>query len=193
MTQPLQLAMDPDADALLSTDSFALLCGMLLDQQFPMERAFFGPYLLAQRLGDPRALSPDELTRRDTDELVELAKRPPAIHRYPGSMVKRMQQLAVTVCDQYDGDAAQVWRSATTGDEAIKALKALPGFGEMKARIFLALVGKQLEQAPPGWQEASAPYGAADTTMSVADVIDRESLMRVRSYKQEKKAAAKTE
>ncbi|MDA9913205.1 hypothetical protein N9D66_01980 [Candidatus Nanopelagicales bacterium] len=191
MTASLQLAMDERADALLSNDAFALMCGMLLDQQFPMERAFAGPSLLAERLGDGTVLDPAAILAMDTDDLINLAKGPPAIHRYPGSMAKRIQQLAGVVASDYDGDAAQVWRSAETGLAARKALEALPGFGAMKSRIFLALVGKQLGEAPVGWQEAAAPYGDAGITMSIADVVDRESLDRVRSYKKQKKAAAK--
>jgi len=191
VSQPLQLAMDERADALLSNDAFALLTGMLLDQQFPMERAFAGPYLLAERIGDGSVLDPATIVAMDTDDLVSLAKGPPAIHRYPQSMAKRIQQLAEAVVRDYNGDTAALWRQAKTGAEARKALQALPGFGDMKARIFLALVGKQLHEGPDGWQAASAPYGETGTTMSIADVVDRESLDRVRSYKQEKKAAAK--
>lgn len=186
----LHLSLNEEADRLLSRDPFALLTGMLLDQQIPMERAFAGPYLLAERLGAPE-LDPRRVVAVPEEELVELAKGPPAIHRFPGSMAKRIQALAAAIIADYDGDAAAVWRSAADGRDAINRLRALPGFGETKAKIFLALVGKQLHDAPPGWQEAAAPYSEPGTTMSVADVTSADTLDEVRAWKKNRKQAAR--
>ena len=188
----LTLTQDPAADALLSTDPFALLTGMLLDQQFPMERAFAGPHLLAQRLGgDPGRLDPATIVATDDETLKAVAAGPPAIHRYPGSMVMRVKELARTVCDDFDGDAAGIWRDADSGTACLRTLRRLPGFGDQKARIFLALLGKQYGLTAPGWREAAGDYGAGGTHMSVADVRDKASLDEVRSYKKQMKAAAK--
>lgn len=185
------LAQDPTADELLARDPFALLTGMLLDQQFPMERAFAGPALLAQRLGMPERLDPAVIAATDEEVLRTAAAGPPAIHRYPGSMVQRIQRLAQFVCDQHGGDAARVWRDCATGAECQAALRALPGFGKQKALIFQALLGKQFGFRPPGWQEACAPYGDPGSRMSVADVVDAATLAEVRAYKQAQKAAAR--
>lgn len=186
----LRLTMNDPADELLNRDPFSLLVGMLLDQQFPMERAFAGPYVLADRLGDASKLDPRVIVETDDDKLLALAKGPPAIHRYPGSMIARIKVLAQVVLDEYDGDAARIWTTAADGPAAYAALRALPGFGDAKARIFLALLGKQLGQAPAGWEAACAPYGETGSTMSIADVTSPESLAAVRAWKQEKKRAA---
>lgn len=185
---PLTIAQRPDADALLSSDPFALLVGMLLDQQFPMERAFTGPYLLAERLGDPARLDPATVMATDLDRLKVLAQGPPAIHRYPGSMVGRIQELAAVVVTDYDGDAAGIW-STGTGPDVLRRLKALPGFGEQKAKIFLAVQIKVNGLDIPGGREACAPYGEPGTFMSVADVTGPDSLAKVREWKQEQKRA----
>lgn len=187
---PLHLSLNDEADELLSRDPFALLTGMLLDQQFPMERAFAGPYLLATRLGLSE-LDPQVLVSTTEERLLEAAKGPPAIHRYPGSMAKRVQALAEVVLSEYDGDAARIWQDATDGKDALARLEGLPGFGSAKARIFLALVGKQLGQGPPGWQEAARPYSEPGTTMSVADVTSAQTLADVRAWKKHQKQAAK--
>jgi uncharacterized HhH-GPD family protein len=185
-----RLAQEPDADALLDRDPFALLAGMLLDQQFPMERAFAGPHLLAQRLGVDH-LDPAALAAHDPEDLTRLMTGPPAVHRYPGSMGRRLQDLARVVAERYDGDAAALWRDAADGAELFARLKALPGFGEQKARIFLALLGKQRGVTPPGWREAAGPYGEDGARRSVADVTDAESLAQVRATKQAAKQEAK--
>lgn len=186
----LTLTQDPAADALLSTDPFALLTGMLLDQQFPMERAFAGPHLLAQRLGgDPGRLDPATIVATDDETLKAAAAGPPAIHRYPGSMVMRVKELARTVCDDFDGDAAGIWRDADSGTACLRTLRRLPGFGDQKSRVFLALLGKQLGVRPPGWQEACAPYGEPGSRRSVADVVDATTLAEVRAFKKHQKAA----
>jgi uncharacterized HhH-GPD family protein len=187
----LHLALDPEADALLSRDPFALLTGMLLDQQFPMERAFAGPRTLAQRLGTPEGLDPVAVAGYDPQAFADLMARPPAVHRFPGSMAGRVQALARVVTDEYDADAARLWTTATSGAELFARLRALPGFGDQKARIFTALLGKQLGVRPAGWREAAGAYGEDGSRRSVADVVDAVSLGEVRSYKQEMKRAAK--
>jgi uncharacterized HhH-GPD family protein len=163
---------------------------MLLDQQFPMERAFAGPYLLAQRLGADR-LDPVEIAAHDPEDLVRLMTGPPAVHRYPGSMAARIQSLAQVIRDDYGGDAAAMWSDAATGQELYARLRALPGYGEQKAKIFVALLGKQLGVQPPGWREAAGGYGEEGSRRSVADVVDEQSLQEVRAHKQQMKQAAK--
>lgn len=186
----LCIAQQPDADALLDRDPLALLVGMLLDQQFPMERAFAAPAELARRLGRD-SLDAHELATHDADALVEIFRGPPALHRYPGSMAQRTQALAATIVELYDGDAAAVWRDVADGQELFGRLAALPGFGRQKAQIFTALLGKQRGVTPPGWREAAGGYGEDGVHKSVADVVDAASLAAVRDYKQEQKAAAK--
>jgi len=186
----LTLAQDPSADELLSRDPFALLVGMLLDQQFPMERAFAGPRLIADRMGVDR-LDPAAVAEADPEGFVALLTGPPAVHRFPGAMAGRIQALAAHVVDRYEGDAERLWTEATDGAELLRRLRALPGFGEQKATIFLALLGKQLGVRPAGWREAAGPYGEEGSRRSVADVTDAASLAEVRAYKQEAKRAAK--
>jgi uncharacterized HhH-GPD family protein len=188
----LCLAQDADADALLDRDPLALLVGMLLDQQFPMERAFAGPGLIARRLGVTE-LDARELASYDPDALVLLFRGPPAVHRYPGSMAGRVQALAAAVVEQYDGDAAAIWAGVEDGRELFRRIAALPGFGTQKAQIFTALLGKQRGVTPAGWREAAGGYGEDGVHRSVADVVDGESLARVREYKQAKKAAARAD
>ena len=186
----LRLAQVPAADALLSHDPFALLTGMLLDQQFPMERAFAGPRLLADRLGVDR-LDPVAVADHDPEDFVALAAGPPAVHRYPAAMAQRIQALARYVVIEYAGDTARLWTTAPTGAELLRRLRALPGFGDQKARIFLALLGKQCGVQPEGWREAAGPYGEVGSRRSVADVVDASTLSEVRAYKAQQKAAAK--
>jgi uncharacterized HhH-GPD family protein len=185
----LQLVQDPAADALLASNPFALLVGMLLDQQVPMETAFAGPKKIADRIG---GIDAHEIAEYDPDEFAALCAERPAVHRFPGSMAKRIQALAHEIVDGYDGDAAALW---TLGDpdgaEVLRRLIGLPGFGEQKARIFLALLGKQYGVTPKGWRTASGEYGKAGTYMSVADIVDSGSLEKVRSYKKQMKAAKK--
>jgi uncharacterized HhH-GPD family protein len=185
----LQLVQDPEADALLESNPFALLVGMMLDQQIPMEVAFAGPQKLAARMG---AVDARQIADYDPDAFVALFSERPAVHRFPGSMAKRLQALAQTIVDEYDGDAAKLWTTgAPDGAQVLHRLKALPGFGDQKARIFLALLGKQYGVTPTGWREAAGDYGRPGTHMSVADVVDMGSLEKVRSYKKRAKAAAK--
>lgn len=191
VTTKLNLTGHAEADELLSSSPFALLVGMLLDQQFPMERAFAGPQLLAERLGTPGQLRPADIVPVPADAFLDLAKGPPAIHRYPGAMAEKIQTLAQIVIDEYDGDAANIWRTARNGNDAVRRLMALPGFGEQKSKIFLALVGKQLGEGPSGWKAAVTPYGRVGTAMSIADVTDADSLVKVRAWKQRQKAKAR--
>lgn len=186
----LYLATEPEADALLASDPLALLVGMLLDQQIPMERAFVAPYRLAQRLGLAR-LDAAMLASHDPETLAEIFATPPSLHRFPGAMSARTQQLCQMVAGEYGGDAAAVWRGAVTGAELVKRLGALPGFGKQKAQIFAALLGKQLGVQPEGWREATGAYGEAGVHRSVADITDDAGLAKVREYKKQTKAAAK--
>jgi uncharacterized HhH-GPD family protein len=188
-TRTLNLTGDAAADQLLSGNDFALLVGMLLDQQVTMEQAFVGPRRLADRLGVE--LTPAAVAAPDPDELEARFRDKPAIHRYPGSMAKRVHALAQHLVDHHGGDAADVWEPATTGAELYDRLAALPGYGDQKARIFVALLGKQCGVTPDGWQEAAGDYGQ-DGHRSIADVTDGESLGRVREWKPARKAAAKT-
>ena len=183
----LQLTSDANADALLSEDPFALLVGMLLDQQIAMEVAFAGPRKIADRLG---GLDARLIAEADPEAFAALCAQTPAVHRFPASMAKRIQELARAIVGGYDGDAAAVWNSGDPdAAEVLRRLKALPGFGEQKARIFLALLGKQYGVTPRGWRAAAGNYGMAGTRMSIADVVDMESLDQVRAYKKKTKAA----
>jgi uncharacterized HhH-GPD family protein len=186
---PLSLPIEDGANALLNRSPVALLTAMLLDQQVPLERAFSAPYDLARRLGhDPDA---EELASYDPDALVAVFSERPALHRFPKAMAARTQALCRIVVDEYGGDAARVWTDATTGKELLKRLSALPGFGPQKAKIFLALLAKQLDVRPEGWREAAGDYGNDGSYMSVADIVDEDSLLKVRDHKQRMKAAAK--
>ena len=189
MPPQLTLSQDPEADALLSRDPLALLVGMVLDQQVPLEWAFRGPLTIKERLGG--RLDAGEIAAMDPDELAKAFAGPPAVHRFPAANAKRVQQLCRIVVEEHGGRAADVWKKAADGTDLVKRVKALPGFGDQKARIFVALLGKQLGVRPPGWEEAARPYGQAGSFMSVADIVDGESLARVRQYKAEKKAAAR--
>jgi uncharacterized HhH-GPD family protein len=185
----IQIAQDPAADKVLSENSFALLVGMMLDQQFPMERAFAGPAKVLERFG---SLDPAKIAAADPEAFSELCRRPPAIHRYGGSMAGRMQELAKVVSDEYGGDASRIWSEAATGAELLERVQALPGFGKQKAQIFTALVAKQLGVRPEGWEGAAGDY-ALNGFRSVADVVDATSLQKVREFKQAKKAARPAE
>jgi uncharacterized HhH-GPD family protein len=182
---------DAAADALLERDPFALLAGMLLDQQFPMERAFAGPQKIADRMGVGR-LDPAEIAAHQPESFAALCAQPPAVHRFPGSMAARVQALAAYILERYDGDTAALWEGASSGADLLARLQALPGFGETKARIFVALLGKQRGVRPRGWKAAAGAYADAGSWRSVADVVDAASLARVRAFKQEQKRSVKT-
>ncbi|MGB7449726.1 MAG: HhH-GPD-type base excision DNA repair protein [Ornithinimicrobium sp.] len=189
MSTSLHLVGDPEADRLLSGNPFALLVGMMLDQQIPMEVAFAGPRKLAERLG---GVEPAMIAMMDPEEFVAVCATPPAVHRFPASMGRRVHELATAVMKDYQGDTAGIWTCGEPdGRTVLKRLKALPGFGDQKARIFLALLGKQCDLQVAGWREAAGDYAQDGSHMSIADVVDEDSLTQVRLYKKEKKAAAK--
>lgn len=177
---------DPQADAVLD-DPFALLVAMLLDQQFPMERAFAGPAKILDRFG---TLAPEQVAAADPESFAELCATPPAIHRYGRSMAGRVQALAAYVVERYGGDAERIWSEAGSGEELMGRLHALPGFGAQKSRIFVALLAKQLGVRPEGWERAAGDYALAGYR-SVADVVDQDSLQKVRDFKRAAKAAAR--
>ncbi|SDS67727.1 uncharacterized HhH-GPD family protein [Paraoerskovia marina] len=189
----LWMTGDPDADELLDTNPFALLVGMLLDQQFPMEQAFAGPQKIRERLGTFDVAS---VATADPEEFAALCATPPAVHRYPGSMAARIQSVATVILDMYGGDVTLLWSAAEgedapSGKDVLRRLKALPGFGEQKAKIFLALLAKQRGVTPAGWHEAAGSYGDEGSRRSIADVTDPGSLQEVRDFKKQQKAAAK--
>jgi len=184
----MYLTDDDAANNLLASSDDALLAGMLLDQQVPMEKAFAGPAVIAERMGGRFDVA--AIAAMNPDEFAALCAQKPAVHRFPGSMGKRLHELATTLVEQYDGSAAQVWADVESGDELKKRLTALPGFGEQKAKIFVALLAKQRDVRPEGWQQAAGDYGL-DGFRSVADITDADSLAQVRAHKKQVKAAAK--
>ena len=185
----LYLTGDAAADGLLEQDAFALVVGMILDQQIPLERAFAAPFALRERLGE---LDARAIAAMDPERLAAAFREKPALHRFPAAMAERVQLAARAVVERYGGDAAAIWTGAGSGAELLRRVSALPGFGEQKARIFCALLGKRLGVRPPGWEEASAPFGAPGSFASVADIDGPEALRRVREYKQQMKAAARS-
>jgi uncharacterized HhH-GPD family protein len=184
----IQIAQEPHADQVLAESPFALLTGMLLDQQYPMEHAFRGPAKILDRFG---SLDPATVAAADPEEFASLCSTPPAIHRFPGSMAARVQALAAHVVEEYDGHAERLWEQAESGRDLMRRLQALPGFGRQKAQIFVALVAKQLGVRPPGWEDAAGAYAEQGSYRSVADVVDATSLDKVRSFKKEMKARAR--
>ncbi len=183
----IQIAQDPAADQVLSADPFALLVGMLLDQQYPMEHAFRGPAKILDRFG---TLDPAAIATAEPDAFADLCATPPAIHRYGRSMAGRVQALAQVVVEEYDGDASRIWTDAKSGEALFARLTALPGYGEQKAKIFVALLAKQLDVKPRGWTTVSGDYSKKGYR-SVADVVDADSLKKVRDFKKAAKAEAK--
>ena len=187
MTGTLYITGDAAADNLLNTDANALLLGMLLDQQVPMEWAFAGPSTLKERLGH---LDPGKIAAMPEDDFVSICCEKPAIHRFPGSMGKRIHQVCAVVADQYDGDAANLWTGVDSGKELLQRLRALPGYGDEKSKIFVAILGKTQGVTPEGWRTAAGKFGD-DVPRSVADITDEASLSRVRDWKKAQKAAKK--
>jgi uncharacterized HhH-GPD family protein len=183
----LNITGDPRADAVLDENPFALLAGMMLDQQYPMEHAFRGPAKVLDRFG---TLEPSRIAAADPEEFAALCATPPAVHRFPGSMAARLQALAALVEEKYDGHTERLWTEARTGKELLARVMELPGFGRQKAQIFVALLAKQLGVRPEGWENAVGAY-AEEGYRSVADVVDQASLQKVRDFKKQKKAAAK--
>jgi uncharacterized HhH-GPD family protein len=188
-TMAIHITGDDAADTVLEESPFALLVGMMLDQQYPMEHAFRGPHEVLTRFGN---LEPAAIAAADPEEFATLCSTPPAIHRYGRSMAARLQTLAGIVESEYAGDASRIWTGASTGDELLARVVALPGFGTQKAQIFVALLAKQLGVRPPGWERAVGAY-AEDGYRSVADVTDAASLQKVRDFKKAKKAEAKAQ
>ena len=186
---PLWITGDAEADQLLTEDDNALLIGMVLDQQVPMEKAFSGPLVIAQRMGGQ--LDVAAIAAMSEDDFVALCSRPPAIHRFPAAMAKRVRQVCQVLTDDYDGKAANVWRDARSGNEVKASLERLPGFGADKAAIFTAVLGKLRGVTPDGWREAAGYYGESGTFRSVADIVDSDSLQKVRETKKSVKAAKK--
>ncbi len=187
MSPEIPVTGDPDADRLLAENPFALLVGMLLDQQVPMEWAFKGPATLQARLG---GLDASHIADLAPDELDAVFRAKPAVHRFPSAMAKRTHAVARVIVDEYGGDAAAIWRDVPTGAELFDRLRALPGFGDEKAKIFLALLAKRLGVRPDGWETAAAPFSDA-TPRSVADIDSLETLARVRDWKRTQKARGK--
>ena len=188
---PLSLPIEAKANDLLARDRLALLIGMVLDQQVTLEKAFSSPYDLVQRLGhEPTA---KELADYDTDALIEVFAQRPALHRFPKAMAVRVQEACRLIVDRYDGDVEKLWTGVKDGKELLKRISELPGFGKQKAQIMVALLGKQYGVQPRGWRAAAGDFGAAGSYKSVADIVDGDSLAKVRAYKQQMKAAAKAE
>jgi uncharacterized HhH-GPD family protein len=190
MAVELHLAQNPQADKVISKNPYALVVGMLLDQQVMIEVAFSAPAELERRLG--KKIDAPTVAATDPDELAALFAQRPALHRYPGSMARRVHDLSRVLVEDYQGKADRVWRDVASGQELVARLQALPGFGEQKAKIFAALLGKQLGVRPDGWQDATAPYGDDGSFRSVADIVDTATLDRVRAFKQDMKAKAKS-
>ena len=186
---PLRLTGDPEADHLLTDDDNALLIGMVLDQQVPMEKAFSGPLVIAQRMGG--SFDVVKIAAMSEDEFVAMCAQRPAIHRFPAAMGKRIYQVCRVLTDRYDGQAANLWNQARSGEEVKSNLAGLPGFGADKAAIFTAVLGKRRGVTPEGWRTAAGYYGEPGTYRSVADIVDDESLQKVRETKRSVKAAKK--
>jgi uncharacterized HhH-GPD family protein len=186
---PLTLPIEPAASELLRSSPLALLLGMMLDQQIPMEKAFSSPYVLRERLGHD--LDATEIAGYDPEALTEIFARPPALHRFPAANAKRAQELCQVLVRRYDGDAAAIWTGVTDARELVRRVGELPGFGKQKSQIFVALLAKQFGVQPAGWREATGAYGEEGSYRSVADITDESSLGRVRAFKQQLKAAAK--
>jgi len=189
MQGTLAVTGDPDTDRLLSTDPLALLIGMLLDQQVPMEWAFSSPLKLRERLGG--SLDAASIAAMPLDDLEAVFKGPPALHRYPGSMAKRTQQLCQHLVEHHGGNAEDVWTGATSGADLVTRLRAIPGFGAEKSKIFTALLAKRFDVQPPGWEEQSAPFSEVGCRRSVADIDGPDALAEVRAFKQVMKAKGK--
>jgi uncharacterized HhH-GPD family protein len=178
---------EPTSDAVLDKYPFALLLGMLLDQQFPMERAFAGPAKVLERFG---SIEPVEIAAAEPEQFASLCAEPPAVHRFPGSMAGRIQTVARIVVEEYDGQAERIWTEATDANDLLRRMTSLPGFGKQKSQIFVALLAKQLGVRPEGWESVVGDY-SLEGYRSVADVVDVASLEKVRAYKKEKKASAR--
>ncbi|MGI5244543.1 HhH-GPD-type base excision DNA repair protein [Dactylosporangium sp. CA-139066] len=183
------LPIPDEANELLDRDPLALLIGMTLDQQIPLEKAFTSPWVLGRRLGhEPTAT---QIAEYDPEALAEIFATPPALHRFPKAMAARVQEVCRMIVEQYDGDAAALWTGVADGAELLRRVQGLPGFGRQKAQILVALLGKQYGVQPPGWREAAGAYGEDGSHRSVADIVDQDSLVKVRTFKKQMKAEAK--
>jgi uncharacterized HhH-GPD family protein len=189
MTVAVPVTGDPEADRLLTDEPLALMIGMLLDQQVPMEWAFSAPLKLKERLGG--RLDAAEIAALDPAALLAVFKGPPALHRFPGSMAMRTQALCQHLVDDYGGDAAAVWVGVADGRELVRRVRALPGFGGEKSKIFTALLAKRFGVRPPGWEAAAAPFSDGEPR-SVADVDSAETLVKVRAWKKMMKAQGRS-
>ena len=190
MSLKLPFSGNEAADRLLEEDPLALLIGMVLDQQIPLEKAFHGPLVLQERMGGG-PLDVRRIAEADEESILAWFATPPALHRFPASMGKRVQEVCRHLVEVYDGRAADVWGTASSGSDLLARMKAMPGFGDQKAKIFVALLGKRLGVAPKGWAEAAGDYGQPGSFRSVADIDGPQALKQVRAYKQSVKAAAK--
>ena len=170
----------PEANELLETDPLALLIGLVLDQQVKMEKAFRGPYELKRRLG---RLDAREIASMDPDRLLKVFRERPALHRFPGSMSRRVQALCQAVIDDYGGDAGAVWKDARDGADLAARIKKLPGFGDMKVKILVAVLAKKFDVKPQGWEKYAANWH------TVADVDSEESMAHARQVKRDMKAS----
>lgn len=176
---------DPAADTLLNGNGTALLIGMLLDQQVPMEWAFKGPFTLKQRLGH---LDPRKIAAMDQDEFVAVCCEKPAIHRFPASMARRIHELCAILAADYAGKGENMWVDVKSGKELFERLRTLPGYGEEKAQIFVALLGKRMGVRPRGWKDAAGVFSDHEPR-TVADIDSPEQLLKVRAWKKAEKAA----
>lgn len=182
----LALSQNREADELLSRSPLALVIGMVLDQQITLEKAFLAPYLLKERLSG--RLDAGHIASMDTAVLEKIFSEKPALHRFPASMARRVQEVCTIIARDYANDPTRIWIEATDGEDLKNRVQSLPGFGEMKAKIFIAFLGKQLGLTVPGWREVSVPFGEPDSTISIADIVDEKSLQKVREFKADMKA-----
>lgn len=180
---------DDDANAFLVADPLALVLGMLLDQQVPMEWAFRAPFTLSQRLGE--RFNPTDIAAMDPEDLVAVFCEKPALHRYPAAMGRRAHAVCAHIVNHHNGDAAKIWKGVRSGEQLYGRVLALPGFGEEKAKIFVALLAKRFHKAPPGWEQAAGAFSDSQLR-SVADVSSKERFNEVRAWKKAQKAAKKS-
>ncbi len=171
----LHFTGNDEADRLLVEEPLALLIGFVLDQQVPLQKAFTGPLELKRRLG---GLDAHAIAAMDPDRLDAVFREKPAIHRFPGSMATRTQELCQVVSEDYDGDAARVWTEARDGADLARRLGALPGFGEMKTRSLTAVLAKRLEVKPPGWEDVAASHFCLGDVDSAAKLEEYQAAKR---------------
>lgn len=181
----LYITGNVDSDKLLNSNGTALLIGMLLDQQVPMEWAFNGAYTLKQRLGH---LNPRSIAAMDPDEFLAVCLEKPAIHRFPKAMAQRIQGMCAIIGEKYKNKGENIWNDVQTGDELFARLRELPGFGEEKAQIFIALLGKRFDVQPTGWKKAAGVFSDSHPR-TVADITSPDTLLKVRAWKKAEKAA----